>query len=177
LQEDFESPIRTDYIDTKKEKNSDTQTYMMEYTAQSPGTYAFCLDNRKAYFFSQYLQVSKYVNSFSSYDFIFFKIDVFRGDITKGNSDPSVKKLVESTENKEDLQDSLKQLSKIYRGILGIQRQQLRDRYRLALHSASNEHNYRNAFYGSLLETLIFIVVACFQIYFVRRWFSSKMKK
>jgi hypothetical protein len=61
LQEDFESPIRTDYIDTKKEKNSDSQTYMMEYTAQSPGTYAFCLDNRKAHFFSQYLQVSKCV--------------------------------------------------------------------------------------------------------------------
>jgi hypothetical protein len=29
----------------------------MEFTAQNPGTYAFCLDNRKSHFFPQYLQV------------------------------------------------------------------------------------------------------------------------
>lgn len=62
------------------------------------------------------------------------------------------------------MQDSLKELSKIYRGILHIQRQQLRDRYRLSLHSVANQHNYNHVFYGSLLETLIFIVVAAFQV-------------
>ena len=30
---------------------------MMEFTAQNAGTYAFCLDNRKAHFFPQFLQV------------------------------------------------------------------------------------------------------------------------
>ena len=87
--------------------------------------------------------------------------------MTKGTADPNVKKILgEATEKKEELQESLSQISKIYRGIIGIQRQQLRDRYRLALHSASNQHNYNHAFYGSLLETAIFILVACFQVIF-----------
>jgi hypothetical protein len=75
-----------------------------------------------------------------------------------------VEKLVESTEKKEELQESLTALSKIYRGIIHIQRQQLRDRYRLALHNTANQHNYSHVFYGSLLETIIFIVVAAFQV-------------
>ncbi len=29
----------------------------MNFGAQTPGTYAFCLDNRAAHFFPQYLQV------------------------------------------------------------------------------------------------------------------------
>ncbi len=67
-------------------------------------------------------------------------------------------------EENAELRDSLKALAKIHKGILNIQQQQQRDRHRLALHSATNEKNYDNVFYGSLLETLIFVVVALFQV-------------
>jgi hypothetical protein len=58
----------------------------------------------------------------------------------------------------------LKAFSNFYGGIIHIQRQQLRDRYRLALHNTANQHNYSHVFYGSLLETVVFIVVAAFQV-------------
>jgi hypothetical protein len=71
---------------------------------------------------------------------------------------------VDSSKNDAELKDSLRALSKIYKGILNIQKQQLRDRYRLALHSASNTHNYNDVFYGSVVETAIFIAVSLFQV-------------
>ncbi len=68
----------------------------------------------------------------------------------------------------------MKLLGKIHKGIYHLQVQQQRDRHRLALHSAMNEKNYNNAFYGSVIETAIFMLVMMFQVYFIRRWFVSK---
>lgn len=42
---------------SQDEKNSDTQTYKLEFTAHDHGDYAFCLDNRHARFFAQFVEV------------------------------------------------------------------------------------------------------------------------
>ncbi len=76
-----------------------------------------------------------------------------------------------------ELEGTLAVLQRINKGIASIRSQQHRDRYRLSLHATTNENNYNHVFYGSLAETVIFIVVALFQVYFVRRWFASRAQK
>ena len=92
------------------------------------------------------------------------------------------------------LKESLHSLNNVSKGISFIQLQQQRDRRRLSLHSDTNTLNYDKVFFGSIIETFIFILVAIFQviiiifiinfvniiifdikIFFVRRWFASKL--
>lgn len=63
-----------------------------------------------------------------------------------------------------EIESSLAVLQRINKGIANIRAQQLRERYRLNLHTTTNEFNYRHGFYGSLLETAIFILAALFQV-------------
>lgn len=73
--------------------------------------------------------------------------------------------------DKETLIASLSALSTIYNGLSKIRLQQSRDRHRLDLHSETNETNYNNVFTGSIIETLVFILVACFQVSaFICEW-------
>ena len=65
---------------------------------------------------------------------------------------------------KKDLDEAMKALTKIHKGILNIQQQQQRDRKRLVLHSATNLLNYDHVYYGSLIETMTFIIVSLFQV-------------
>lgn len=67
----------------------------------------------------------------------------------------------------EELQAALKALHTIHRGIIDLQKQQKRDRHRLNLHSSLNDSNYNYAFYGSLFETFVFIIVSIFQVIFL----------
>ena len=52
----------------------------------------------------------------------------------------------------------------ISKGITKIQKQQLRDRRRLSLHSDTNNATYNEVFAGSIVETFIFICVSVFQV-------------
>lgn len=52
----------------------------------------------------------------------------------------------------------------ISKGIIKIQKQQLRDRRRLSLHSDTNKATYNELFAGSIVETFIFICVSVFQV-------------
>eukprot|EP01035_Chromulina_nebulosa_P026811 gene26811-35148_t len=123
----FEDPIVKESIDVFKETESESQTFEIEFKAKSPGTYAFCLDNRSARF------LSKSVQALFLYD---FKI--------------------------------------ISKGINKIQKQQLRDRRRLSLHSDTNNATYNELFAVSIVETFIFVCVSVLQMFFVRRWFVSR---
>jgi len=69
----------------------------------------------------------------------------------------------------------VKALSKIQHGINSIQLQQMRDKHRLSLHGDANERNYNEVFISSIVETLVFMGVSLFQIFFVRRWFAAKL--
>ena len=64
------------------------------------------------------------------------------------------------------LKEYLHSLNSISRGITKIQKQQLRDRRRLSLHSDTNNATYNEVFAGSIVETFIFICVSVFQVSF-----------
>lgn len=72
-----------------------------------------------------------------------------------------------------ELEGTIAVLQRINKGIASIRAQQLRDRYRLNLHTTTNTNNYNHAFYGSLLETAIFVLVALFQVSHFRFPFSG----
>lgn len=40
-----------------KEKESESHTFTLDFQAQDPGSYAFCLDNRAAHFFPKQVEV------------------------------------------------------------------------------------------------------------------------
>ena len=62
------------------------------------------------------------------------------------------------------LKEYLHSLNSISKGITKIQKQQLRDRRRLSLHSDTNNATYNEVFAGSIVETFIFICVSIFQV-------------
>jgi hypothetical protein len=49
-------------IDVIKETESESQTFVTEFKPKSPGTYAFCLDNRNSRFLSKTVQVIGYLD-------------------------------------------------------------------------------------------------------------------
>lgn len=66
-------------------------------------------------------------------------------------------------------------ISRIRKGLTKLLVQQQKDRHRLKLHSEMNKRSHTQVLFGSVLETGCFIFAALFQIFFVRRWFSSKL--
>ena len=69
---------------------------------------------------------------------------------------------------------SLESISRIRKGLVAIQIQQLRDRRRLILYNETNKTNRFEMLVASLAETAVFVIAAIFQIYFVRRWFAKR---
>ena len=98
------------------------------------------------------------INSFRFTVNFVYQIDVRVPSQKKSKTD--VKLALENSE----LLDSMKILGKIHKGIVNLQLQQQRDRHRLTLHSATNLLNYDHVYYGSLIETAIFIFVSIFQV-------------
>lgn len=154
----FEEPLVKEAIDVIKETESDSQTFVTEFKPKSPGTYAFCLDNRSSRFLSKTVQFDV-VSSLDNVDPIQLPVvdEQHSGDVDIAR-----------------LKEYLHSLNTISKGITRVQQQQLRDRRRLSLHSDTNDTTYNEVFAGSIVETFIFISVSVFQIFFVRRWFVSK---
>jgi hypothetical protein len=60
LLEAYEDPVLSEVVTAAKEKSSDSQNVVIDFNAPEQGTYAFCIDNRKARFFPKYVQVSHF---------------------------------------------------------------------------------------------------------------------
>jgi hypothetical protein len=69
---------------------------------------------------------------------------------------------------------ALDSITRIRKGLVAIQIQQLRDRRRLNLYNETNKSNRNEMLIGALAETAVFVLAAIFQIYFVRRWFAKR---
>lgn len=85
-----------------------------------------------------------------------------------------------SKEDKAKRQDILNLESSIRRlksGLKKVQKQQEQERHRQAVHTSVNEENNNHMVIGSLIETVVFIAAASFQIVFVRNWFENKKTK
>lgn len=55
-----------------------------------------------------------------------------------------------------------------------IKEKQREDKRRLEVHAAINEHSHSRMVLGSLAETVLFIIVTGFQIFTIRKWFTSE---
>ena len=76
----------------------------------------------------------------------------------------------------EELLKALDSISRLRKGFVHLQVQQLRDRRRLNLYSENNKTNRNEMFIASIAETAVFVIAALFQIYFVRTWFANRAK-
>uniref|UniRef100_A0A7S2FVP9 GOLD domain-containing protein n=2 Tax=Octactis speculum TaxID=3111310 RepID=A0A7S2FVP9_9STRA len=67
-----------------------------------------------------------------------------------------------------------KRIKRLKKSLHKVQRQQEQDRHRQAVHTAVNQDSNNHMVVGSLIETLIFMGTASFQVIFVRKWFAGK---
>ena len=58
IQNSFEDPILREKVDSVKEVESETLTYVTNFKPNTQGTYAICLDNREARFLPKIVQVT-----------------------------------------------------------------------------------------------------------------------
>ena len=75
---------------------------------------------------------------------------------------------------KADLALLKKSAERIGRTLKDVQRKQMKERHRLALQTAANENNHNKMVVSSLFETVVFISVSVFQLFYVRRWFEGR---
>lgn len=73
----------------------------------------------------------------------------------------------------EDFESTKDKLKTLRRLLADIQTKQLQERHRLQVHSQTNEHSHSRMVLGSLLETIVFMVVTGVQIMTIRRWFKG----
>jgi Na+/glutamate symporter len=73
----------------------------------------------------------------------------------------------------EDLSKTKFQVMKMNRLLNEIKEKQMNERHRLALHKTVNEHSHSRMVIGSLIETVFYIAVSLYQVYIIRKWFSS----
>ena len=75
----------------------------------------------------------------------------------------------------EEMERVKESISRIQKGLVNIQLQQQRDRHRLALHSKTNQGSHSHVVISSVVETCVYIAASIFQLFFVRRWFASRV--
>lgn len=160
----FEKLIVQEVIDMSRETLSESQTFVMDFKPKLSGTYGICLDNRydKKHSKLVHLDVRQVEKP---------EPEVVHLSLKKGGSGSS-KTVDESDKALQNVRDSLTRLK---HGVHNILKQQQRDRHRLSLHSETNKLSHDEVVWDSLVETIAFIATACFQVFFVRRWFVNKM--
>jgi hypothetical protein len=156
--ENFESPIVKEVVSSAKESETDTLTIVNDFKAKEPGTFAFCLDNRDSHFMSKFVQLD--VRMAKKTEPIVLHVG---GDkVAEGEEEELMARTKES-------------ISRIRQGMNKILVMQQRDRHRLSLHSEQNKQSHSHVLQGSLIETACFIAASLFQLFFVRRWFATKL--
>eukprot|EP01041_Mallomonas_annulata_P012714 gene12714-26781_t len=153
--ESFESPLIQEKLDTSKEVSSETQSFIVKFDPSKSGTYAFCLDNRRSHFIPKSAQLDVYL-------------------APRSEDEESIEDKQPANDSDENLQRVKEAISRIRHDLVKIQLFQRRDRHRLTLHSEANETGHNRVIIAALVETGFFVAASLFQIFFVRRWFSSR---
>lgn len=158
-------PVLLARIEPNKESVSDTQSFTHEFVPALEGTYALCLDNSQSSFMDNVVQLDvRYGPKEGRYEIARIKSK------SSGKSDKEDAPSVPD----EDMLKSLESISRLRKGLVAIQIEQLRDRRRLNLYSENNRTNRSEIIIASLAETAVFVLAAVFQIYFVRNWFAKR---
>jgi len=139
--------------------------------AAKPGAYALCLDNTmsqmqtKLVEFSFPAPVSKSEGEEDEFD-----LDAALAE-TNGNG--TIPDNIKQS-YKADLALLKHSAERIGRTLGDVQRKQQKERHRLALQTAANQNNHHKMVVSSLFETVVFIGVSLFQLFWVRRWFEGR---
>jgi hypothetical protein len=138
-----------------------------------PGAYALCLDNTMSQMQTKLVEFS-------------FPTPEGKGDGHEDDFDLDA--ALAETDNADNgtIPDNIKQSYKadlallkhsadrITRTLGDVQQKQQKERHRLALQTAANQNNQHKMVVSSLFETVIFIGVSVFQLFWVRRWFEGR---
>lgn len=73
----------------------------------------------------------------------------------------------------EDFNTTKYQLERLRHLLIEIREKQGTERHRLVVHAATNQHSHSRMVLSSLFQTILFMAVTGFQVYTVRKWFSS----
>eukprot|EP00622_Pseudochattonella_farcimen_P003815 FR739068.1.p1 GENE.FR739068.1~~FR739068.1.p1 ORF type:complete len:269 (+),score=45.22 FR739068.1:33-809(+) len=96
---------------------------------------------------------------------------------TKSASGKTDKEEKDSKERQAEVEVLERSIKRLKRGLRKLQQQQAQERHRQAVHTAVNQDSNNHMVLGSLIETVVFVGTACFQIIFVRAWFDGKTTK
>lgn len=153
----YKNLVLTESIDTIKEVSSDALTFVLDFKPKYVGTYGICLDNHKSRFVSKRVQLD--VRPALS------PVPIAISTDTEGNNSTP----------KDEFAIVKESIDRIRKGLSAIQDQQQWNRHRLAIHSDINISSHNWVVTGSIIETIIFLLVSLFQIFFVRHWFTHKI--
>jgi len=73
----------------------------------------------------------------------------------------------------EDFQATREKLKSLRRLLADISNRQQKERHRIQLHSATNEHSHSRMVLSSLFQTILFCAVTGYQVFTIRRWFKG----
>jgi emp24/gp25L/p24 family/GOLD len=73
----------------------------------------------------------------------------------------------------EDFESTRNKLKELRHLLADIQSKQSQERHRITLHSVTNSHSHSRMVLGSLIETLMFMVVTGYQVHTIRKWFKG----
>lgn len=73
----------------------------------------------------------------------------------------------------KDFESTRAQLGRLRHLLNEIEKKQAKERHRLLVHKATNEHSHSRMVLSSLLETVVYMVITGFQVYTIRKWFSG----
>ena len=140
-----------------REVDSDSMYFSHDFTPKDEGIYAFCFDNRDARYLVKNVQLD-----------IRPPAKAAPVALSLGGENPPAQ------QEEEDVARAKLSIAQIRKGLFRIQKQQEWDRHRLTLHAVTNLNAHSRVVYGSIAETVIFVLVSLFQICFVRKWFANR---
>lgn len=147
-------PYVEETIDTSAMQLAETDSFLYDFQPSLAGTYAVCLDNTLAHMLPKLVQVDIYPTA------------------SKKDAVPDVVSL--DSPGADRMQRIKASISRIRQEINHVQLLQHHDRHRQQLHSELNRNSHNGLVYGSIAETIVYIIISVFQIFFVRRWFLSR---
>lgn len=158
-----------------------SDNFRLPFTPEGTAIFRACLNNKNSRFVRKVVQFDlRHVDDtpMNEKDPLKKKGEKKFGKGKKGKggaeADEAKEDAMDGHGKKEDLdkvQNSINNLRKLSQDVHESQRL---DRNRLSVHSSMNDDTHNEMVVGSLVETSIFIGVACFQIFFVRRWFEGR---
>lgn len=142
-----------------------------------PGAYALCLDNTmsqmqtKLVEFSFPAPLNKGGKGEGEEDD--FDLEAALAETNGGGGNGTIPENIKQS-YKADLALLKHSAERIGRTLGDVQQKQQKERHRLALQTAANQNNHHKMVVSSLFETVVFIGVSLFQLFWVRRWFEGR---